>query len=44
MGHDWEGKFDFLSEHCDVCYLQRTDDISTTEIKQSLSIGLHEGM
>lgn len=38
MGHDWEGKFDFLSEHCAVHYLSRTDDISTSEIKQSLSI------
>jgi len=36
MGHDWEGKFDFLSEYCQVCYLPRTEDISTTEIKQSL--------
>lgn len=39
MGHDWEGKFDFLSEFCLVHYLPRTEDISTTEIKQSLSIG-----
>jgi glycerol-3-phosphate cytidylyltransferase len=39
MGHDWEGKFDFLSEFCHVHYLPRTEDISTTEIKQSLAIG-----
>ena len=39
MGHDWEGKFDFLSEHCQVFYLPRTEDISTTEIKQSLLDG-----
>jgi len=39
MGHDWEGKFDFLSEVCLVHYLPRTEDISTTEIKRSLSIG-----
>jgi glycerol-3-phosphate cytidylyltransferase len=38
MGHDWEGKFDFLSEHCRVHYLPRTEEISTTEIKRSLSI------
>lgn len=38
MGHDWEGKFDFLREYCQVHYLLRTEDISTTEIKQSLSI------
>ena len=37
MGDDWEGKFDFLKEHCEVCYLQRTKDISTTKLKKSLS-------
>lgn len=37
MGHDWEGKFDFLSEYCEVVYLPRTADISTTEIKISLN-------
>lgn len=39
MGHDWEGKFDFLSDFCQVHYLARTENISTTEIKQSLAIG-----
>ncbi|MFT4257002.1 MAG: glycerol-3-phosphate cytidylyltransferase [Pseudoxanthomonas sp.] len=38
MGHDWEGKFDFLTEYCEVVYLSRTDGISTTEIKHSLGI------
>lgn len=38
MGHDWEGKFDFLSQYCDVCYLPRTDDISTTDIKRSIGV------
>jgi len=38
MGHDWEGKFDFLSEHCQVHYLPRTEAISTTEIKKSLTV------
>lgn len=36
MGHDWEGKFDFLSQYCEVCYLSRTEDISTTDIKKSI--------
>jgi len=36
MGHDWEGKFDSLSDICVVEYLARTDFISTTEIKRSL--------
>ncbi|EGQ7903451.1 glycerol-3-phosphate cytidylyltransferase [Vibrio sp. Vb1026] len=37
MGDDWEGKFDFLEELCDVVYLPRTEDISTTSIKKELS-------
>ena len=37
MGNDWEGKFDFLKEHCDVVYLERTKDISTTQLKKSLT-------
>lgn len=36
MGDDWEGKFDFLKEQCEVVYLPRTKNISTTEIKNSL--------
>lgn len=30
MGNDWEGKFDHLSEYCEVRYLSRTPSISTT--------------
>lgn len=33
MGSDWDGKFDELKDYCEVVYLKRTDDISTTEIK-----------
>ena len=33
MGSDWEGKFDFLKEYCEVVYLPRTDGISTTQRK-----------
>lgn len=36
MGDDWEGKFDFLKEYCEVVYLPRTEGISTTKIKQDL--------
>ena len=36
MGDDWEGKFDFLKDYCDVVYLARTPDISTTQIKNNL--------
>ena len=36
MGDDWKGKFDFLQEQCQVVYLPRTPEISTTRIKQDL--------
>lgn len=36
MGSDWEGKFDFLKDYCEVVYLPRTPDISTTKIKTDL--------
>lgn len=36
MGSDWKGKFDHLSCCCEVTYLPRTPDISTTEIRGSL--------
>ena len=38
MGHDWEGKFDFLKDHCEVIYLPRTEGISTTKIKKDLNV------
>lgn len=37
MGDDWVGQFDFLSPHCEVVYLPRTDGVSTTELKRSLN-------
>ena len=37
MGDDWEGKFDFLKEYCEVVYLPRTPEISTTQIKKDLN-------
>ncbi|MWV46616.1 glycerol-3-phosphate cytidylyltransferase [Paenibacillus sp. HJL G12] len=36
MGDDWSGKFDELREYCEVIYLPRTPDISTTTIKSEL--------
>lgn len=36
MGDDWKGKFDFLKEYCEVVYLPRTPEISTTYIKDKL--------
>ncbi len=36
MGEDWQGKFDDLSAYCDVVYLPRTKDISSSQLKNSL--------
>lgn len=38
IGDDWEGKFDFLKEYCEVVYLKRTPEISTTQIKKDLKM------
>ena len=37
MGDDWKGKFDFLKPYCEVVYLPRTPEISTTQIKRDLN-------
>lgn len=37
IGEDWEGKFDFLKEEgCEVVYLSRTPEISSSKIKEEL--------
>ena len=36
MGDDWEGKFDFLKEKCEVVYLPRTPEISSSKVKSDL--------
>lgn len=33
IGSDWEGKFDYLKEYCDVVYLPRTEGISSTMLR-----------
>ncbi|MBI5662649.1 MAG: adenylyltransferase/cytidyltransferase family protein [Ignavibacterium album] len=37
MGDDWKGKFDELNNYCEVIYLPRTDGISSSLLKNSLS-------
>lgn len=37
IGDDWKGKFDFLEKLCEVVYLERTGNISTSELKKSLT-------
>lgn len=34
IGDDWEGQFDYLKEYCEVAYLKRTSEISSTAIKK----------
>jgi len=36
IGNDWKNKFDFLNTECEVIYLERTPEISTTQIKNEL--------
>lgn len=40
MGDDWEGKFDYLSKQttASVAYLDRTSEISTSQIKKDLEM------
>jgi len=43
VGSDWKGKFDYLNEFCKVVYLDRTEGVSSSEIraeKRELRIGL----
>lgn len=34
IGSDWKGKFDHLSKYCEVKYLERTKNISSTQLRQ----------
>ena len=38
MGSDWAGsdRFEYLNDYCEVIYLDRTDGVSTTKIKEDL--------
>ncbi len=38
MGDDWKGKFDHLKDECEVVYLERTEGISTSKIKNDLGV------
>ena len=43
VGSDWVGKFDYLKEYCKVVYLDRTEGVSSTEIraeKMQVRLGL----
>ncbi len=40
MGSDWAGsdRFEYLNDYCEVVYLDRTEGISTTKIKEELGL------
>lgn len=43
VGSDWKGTFDYLNEYCKVVYLDRTEGISSTEIrseKRQIKLGI----
>lgn len=43
VGSDWEGKFDYLKEYCEVVYLPRTEGVSSSKIReeqQAIKLGL----
>ena len=44
VGSDWVGKFDYLSEYCQVVYLPRTRGISSTELRASAKPALKVGI
>lgn len=36
IGSDWKGKFDHLNKYCQVKYLERTKDISSTMLREEM--------
>lgn len=43
VGSDWVGKFDYLNEYCKVVYLERTQGVSSTELrseKREVKLGI----
>lgn len=43
IGSDWQGKFDYLNEYCQVVYLERTQGVSSSDLRseeRALRIGL----
>ena len=44
IGSDWEGKFDYLNEFCQVVYLPRTEGISSTMLREESTIDVRIGI
>ena len=43
VGSDWKGEFDYLKDYCEVIYLDRTEGISSSELRSEKRI-LHVGI
>lgn len=44
IGSDWKGKFDYLEEYCKVIYLDRTEGVSSSQLrneKSKVRIGMY---
>ena len=44
IGSDWKGKFDYLSEFCEVVYLPRTEGISSTMLRDETTTDVRIGI
>lgn len=44
IGSDWEGKFDYLKEYCEVVYLPRTEGISSTMLRAETELVVKVGV
>lgn len=44
IGSDWEGKFDYLNEYCQVVYLPRTEGISSTMLREEQQTEIKVGI
>ena len=44
IGSDWEGKFDYLKEYCEVVYLPRTEGISSTMLRAESELIVRVGV
>ena len=44
IGSDWEGKFDYLGEFCEVVYLPRTEGVSSTMLRAASEVMVNIGI
>lgn len=44
IGSDWQGKFDYLKEYCEVVYLPRTQGISSSKLREECDPHIRMGI